>query len=51
MNWPLLTKSGKGTQRGQTRHWTSFRQLAIFQNGQRVSLNEPVPEWHAPSLA
>jgi predicted ABC-type ATPase len=29
---------------------TSFRQVVVFENGQRVSLNEPVPEWVAPLL-
>ena len=24
---------------------TPFRQVAVFQNGQRVSLNQPVPKW------
>jgi hypothetical protein len=28
-----------------------FLQVAVFENGQRVSLNEPVPEWLAPLLA
>jgi predicted ABC-type ATPase len=27
-----------------------FRQAAIFENGQRVKLNEPTPEWLAPLL-
>jgi len=30
---------------------TSFRQVAVFENGHRVSLNEPVPEWLTPLLA
>jgi predicted ABC-type ATPase len=30
---------------------TSFRQVAVFENGQRVNLNEPVPEWLRPLLA
>jgi len=29
---------------------TPFRQAAVFENGQRVALNEPVPEWLAPLL-
>jgi predicted ABC-type ATPase len=29
---------------------TPFRQVAVFENGQRVALNEPVPEWLAPLL-
>jgi hypothetical protein len=29
---------------------TLFRQVAVFENGQRVALNEPVPEWLAPLL-
>ena len=27
-----------------------FRHVAVFENGQRVTLNEPVPEWLAPLL-
>jgi predicted ABC-type ATPase len=30
---------------------TPFRQVAVFENGQRVNLNKPVPEWLTPSLA
>jgi predicted ABC-type ATPase len=30
---------------------TPFRQVAVFENGQQVNLNEPVPEWLAPLLA
>jgi len=30
---------------------TPFRQVAVFENGQRVTLNEPVPEWLTPLLA
>jgi predicted ABC-type ATPase len=30
---------------------TPFRQVAVFENGQRVNLNEPVPEWLTPLLA
>ncbi len=30
---------------------TPFRQVAVFENGQRVSLNEPVPAWLTPLLA
>ena len=30
---------------------TPFRQVAVFENGQRVNLNEPLPEWLAPLLA
>lgn len=30
---------------------TPFRQVAVFENGQRASLNEPVPEWLTPLLA
>ncbi|MBI4024088.1 MAG: zeta toxin family protein [Verrucomicrobia bacterium] len=30
---------------------TPFRQVAVFENGQRVTLNEPVPDWFAPLLA
>ena len=29
---------------------TPFRQVAVFQNGQRVSLNKPVPKWLKPML-
>jgi predicted ABC-type ATPase len=29
---------------------TPFRQVAVFQNGARVSLNQPVPEWLKPVL-
>jgi hypothetical protein len=28
-----------------------FSQVAVFENGQRVSLNEPVPAWLTPLLA
>jgi len=30
---------------------TPFRQVAVFENGQRASLNEPVPEWLTALLA
>ena len=30
---------------------TPFRQVAVFESGQRVNLNEPVPEWLAALLA
>ncbi len=30
---------------------TPFRQVAVFENGERVKLNEPVPEWLTPLLA
>jgi len=30
---------------------TPFRQVAVFENGQRVTLNAPVPEWLVPLLA
>ena len=30
---------------------TPFRQMGVFENGRRVSLNEPVPEWLVPLLA
>jgi len=30
---------------------TPFRQTVVFENGQRVSLNEPVLEWLKPLLA
>ena len=30
---------------------TPFRQVAVFENGQRVAVNEPVREWLAPLLA
>jgi predicted ABC-type ATPase len=30
---------------------TPFRQVAVFENGQRVNLNDPVPEWLTPLLA
>ena len=29
---------------------TPFRQVAVFQNGQRVSLNPPIPKWLKPLL-
>ena len=29
---------------------TPFRQVAVFENGQRITLNEPVPEWLTPLL-
>ena len=29
---------------------TPFRQAAVFENGQRIALNEPVPEWLMPRL-
>ena len=29
---------------------TPFRQIAVFQNGQRVSLNPPIPGWLKPLL-
>jgi predicted ABC-type ATPase len=29
---------------------TPFRQVALFENGQRVSLNPPVPKWLKPLL-
>jgi len=30
---------------------TPFRQVAVFRNGERVSLNQPVPRWLKPLLA
>jgi len=30
---------------------TPFRQVAVFENGQQVTLNEPVPDWLRPFLA
>lgn len=30
---------------------TPFRQVAVFENGQRVSLNAPEPVWLTPLLA
>jgi hypothetical protein len=30
---------------------TPFRQMAVFENGQRVNLIEPVPDWLTPLLA
>jgi len=30
---------------------TPFRQAAVFENGQQVTLNEPVPDWLRPFLA
>ena len=30
---------------------TPFRQVAVFRNGERVSLNQPVPKWLKPLLA
>ena len=30
---------------------TPFRHVAVFENGQRVKLNEPLPGWLAPLLA
>jgi hypothetical protein len=29
---------------------TPFRQVAVFQNGQRVSANPPLPRWLMPLL-
>ena len=29
---------------------TPFRQIAVYQNGQRVSLNPPIPGWLKPLL-
>ena len=29
---------------------TPFRQVAVFQNGQRVRLNPPIPSWLKPLL-
>ena len=29
---------------------TPFRQVAVFENGRRVTLNQPVPEWLTPLL-
>jgi predicted ABC-type ATPase len=30
---------------------TPFRQVAVFENGRRVTLNEPLPDWLTPLLA
>ena len=30
---------------------TPFRQVAVFENGQRVNLNKPAPGWLTPLLA
>jgi predicted ABC-type ATPase len=30
---------------------TPFRQVVVFENGQRARLHEPVPEWLTPLLA
>ena len=30
---------------------TAFRHVAVFENGQRVTLNEPEPDWLTPLLA